>query len=254
MKMIDTGHAVRSLMLALCLGAALPQAVAQAEVTLYMMTMPPIVMEQPGRRGMVGDVVLEAMRRAGLQPRVRVEPNPRAMASVKQHEDLFITALSRIPAREQDYTWVAPILPIHRAFYALQRKADSYADAKASFLRIAVSRNTANHEILLGEGFTKEQLVEVNAGESAPRMLLAGRVDAWFNMEPESEALLDQIGAPALVKGNHLGSSELYLACSKKCDPDKVHRLAAALAAMKVDGTTQRLMMAYAAEPGYAAR
>lgn len=254
MKMINASRAARRWMLALCTGAGLAPAAAQPEVTLYMMTMPPIVMEQDGRRGMVGDVVLEAMRRAGLQPRVRVEPNPRAMASVKQHEDMFITALSRIPAREQDYTWVAPILPIHRAFYTLQRKADSYADAKASFTRIAVSRNTANHEILLGEGFTKEQLVEVNAGESAPRMLLAGRVDAWFNMEPESEALLEQIGAPALAKGNHLGSSELYLACSKKCDPEKVRKLAAALAEMKGDGTTRRLMAQYAAEPGYTAR
>lgn len=87
----------------------------------------------------------------------------------------------------------------HAAFYALQRKADSYVDAKARFARIAVSRNTANHEILLAEGFAKEQLVEVDAGESAPRMLLAGRVDAWFNMEPESQALLNQLGAPALA-------------------------------------------------------
>lgn len=239
--------------LALALGlGAFGASAAEPGVALYMMTMPPMVIDQPGRHGEVGDVVLEAMRRAGVPVRVRVEPNPRAMAMVQQGADAFITALSRTPERERLYTWVAPILPIHRAFYAPGRKVDSYAQAKASFKAIAVSRNTANHDILLRQGFDKQQIVEVNAGESAPRMLLAGRVDAWFNLIPESEMLLHQVGASGVARGKELGTSDLYLACSVQCDPDKVRKLAAALAAMKADGTSARLMAKYAAEPGYA--
>ena len=246
------GGRTRMAGLVLTFGLCAGSAAAAPEVALYMMTMPPQVIDQPGRHGMVGDVVLEAMRRAGLQVRVRVEPNPRAMAMVRQNEDTFITALSRTPERELLYTWVAPILPIHRAFYAPGRQVDSYAEARARFKSIAVSRNTANYEILVRQGFARQQIVEVNAGESAPRMLLAGRVDAWFNMIPESETLLHQVGASGMARGKELGTSDLYLACSSKCDPDKVRKLVAALAAMKADGTSARLMAKYVAEPGFA--
>lgn len=234
-----------------CLNAGPALAGEPAEVPLYMMTMPPHVINTPGRRGMVGDVVLEAMRRAGLAVRVLVEPNPRAMAMVQQHGDAYITALSRTPERENLYTWVAPILSVHRTFYALDKKVGSFADAKNQFRHIAVSRNTANLEILLREGFQREQLVELNAGESAPRMLTAGRVDAWFNMIPESETLLKQIGSPPVARGERLAPTPLYLACSRSCNPDSVRKLVAALAAMKADGSMTRLILRYADEPGY---
>lgn len=186
-----------------CLNAGPALAGEPAEVPLYMMTMPPHVINTPGRRGMVGDVVLEA------------------------------------------------ILSVHRTFYALDKKVGSFADAKNQFRHIAVSRNTANLEILLREGFQREQLVELNAGESAPRMLTAGRVDAWFNMIPESETLLKQIGSPPVARGERLAPTPLYLACSRSCNPDSVRKLVAALAAMKADGSMTRLILRYADEPGY---
>ncbi|MES2149145.1 MAG: transporter substrate-binding domain-containing protein [Pseudomonadota bacterium] len=224
---------------------------ADAALPVYLMTMPPLVIDSPGRRGMIGDTVLEAMRRAGLTARVLVEPNPRAMAMVRQHDDTLITALSRTPEREAAYTWVAPILPVQRSFYTIGERVDSFAGARKRLRQIAVSRNTANLEILLREGFTPDQLVEVNAGQSAPRMLKAGRVDAWFNLVPESEALLRQVGAGAVVAGARLAPTELYLACSRRCRSDYVQRLRAALAAMKADGSMAVLMNKYAAEPGF---
>lgn len=224
---------------------------AMAEVPLYLMEMPPHVIDHATRHGMVGDVVLEAMQRAGLQAQVRVEPNPRAMAMVQHGHDAYITALSRTPEREGLYTWVAPITAVQRRFYSREHKVLSFREAKARFRQIAVSRNTANAEILRREGFAPSQLVEVNAGESAPRMLLAGRVDAWFNMIPESETLLQQIGAPRLVRGAVLAPTDLYLACSKSCNPEHVRKLAAVIAGMQADGTTHRLMQQYAAEPGF---
>jgi len=232
---------------------ALPAAVHCAEINLYMMTMPPLVMDADGRRGMVGDVVLEAMRRAGLPARILVEPNPRAMAAVQDGRDHFIIALARTPGREHLYTWIAPIIAVHRTFYTMGRKVGSFAEARAAYRHIAVSRNTANEEVLLNEGFAPGQLVPVNAGEAAPRMLLAGRVDAWFNLIPESETLLRQVGGTARVQaGERLASSDLYLACSLQCDPALVQKLTAALVAMRADGSTRRLLQRYAMEPGFA--
>lgn len=224
---------------------------AHAEVPLYLMTMPPMVIDTEARRGMVGDVVLEAMRRAGLEPRILVEPNPHALAMTRARADTYIAAISRTPEREQFYTWIAPIMPIHRAFFTIGKRIDSFADARRGLKKIAVSRNTANEEALLREGFERSQLVAVNAGESAPRMLLAGRVDGWFNLVPESETLLNQIGAAGVVSGRPVASSDLYLACSRSCNRANVRKLEAAIAAMRADGTMRKLMKRYAAEPGY---
>jgi polar amino acid transport system substrate-binding protein len=234
------------------LSSVLASVAAHAQVPLYLMTMPPLVINAEGRRGMVGDVVLEAMKRAGIEAQVLVEPNPHALAVVRDKADTYIAAISRTPEREQFYTWIAPIVPIHRAFFTVGKRIDSFADARRSLRRIAVSRNTANEEVLLREGFDRSQLVSVNAGESAPRMLVAGRIDAWFNLVPESETLLNQISAAGVVAGRPLSSSDLYLACSRSCDGNNVRKLEAALAAMKADGTTRKLMKRYAAEPGYA--
>lgn len=224
----------------------------QAEVPLYLMTMPPLVIDSDGRRGMVGDVVLEAMRRAGIEVQLLVEPNPHALAMARNKADTFIAAISRTPEREAHYTWIGPIIPIHRAFYTVGRRIDSFAEARRSLRRIAVSRNTANEEVLLREGFDRKQVVGVNAGQNAPRMLLAGRVDAWFNLVPESETLLNQVGAAGIVAGKPVTSSDLYLGCSRQCNSAYVRKLEAALASMKADGTTRKLMKRYAAEPGFA--
>ncbi len=231
--------------------ALLAQA-AFAQVPLYLMTMPPLVVDSEAKRGMVGDVVLEAMRRAGIEVQILVQPNPFALAMARDKADTFIAAISRTPEREALYTWIGPIIPIHRAFYTVGKRIDSFAEARKSLKRIAVSRNTANEEQLLREGFDRSQLVQVNAGESAPRMLLAGRVDAWFNLVPESETLLNQIGAAGVVQGNSVSASDLYLGCSRNCNIAYVRKLEAALAAMKADGTTRRLMKRYSNEPGYA--
>jgi polar amino acid transport system substrate-binding protein len=82
-------------------------------------------------------------------------------------------------------------------------------------------------------------------------MLLAGRVDAWFNLVPESETLLNQISAAGVVSGHPVASSDLYLACARTCNAGLVRKIEAALAAMKADGTTRKLMKRYAAEPGF---
>jgi polar amino acid transport system substrate-binding protein len=241
---------LRTILFGLVLTMAGPA--AQAQVPLYLMTMPPLVIDAEGKRGMVGDVVLEAMRRAGIEVQVLVEPNPHALAMARNKPDTFIAAVSRTPERETQYTWIGPIIPIHRAFYTVGKRIDSFAEARRTLRKIAVSRNTANEEVLLREGFERSQLVALNAGESAPRMLLAGRVDAWFNLVPESETLLNQISAAGVVSGSPVTSSDLYLGCSRQCNSNHVRKLEAALASMKADGTTRKLMKRYSAEPGFA--
>lgn len=231
------------------IGLLLPAlACADTGAALYLMEVPPHTVNQPGKYGPAGDVVLEAMRRAGLQTRLIVEPSPRAMAKVHRGKDLLIIPLARIPERERHYTWIAPVARFQRAFFSLSHAAQSFADARLHFYSIAVARDTAGYHLLLAQGFPRAQLVVVNQGPTALRMLLAGRVDAWYNPVLEARQLQQELGSPPLQTSVNLGSSDNYLACSRICDPQLVAKLSASLQQMQSDGSLQKITARYAAD------
>lgn len=228
--------------------AILAPAAAAAELPLYLMEVPPLTLNAPGRKGIVGDIVLEAMKRAGLEPKLIVEPSPRAMANVQNKDNALIIPLARVRDREDKYTWIAPVTRVNRAFFSLGQTAGSFEEARRQFRTVAVSRGSAGLSILLEHGFAREQIVEVNQGLSAPRMLLAGRVDAWYNVALESQVLFKQLGTPPAPMGAMLGSSDQYLACSKTCDERVAARLAEEIRAMQADGSARQIAARYDGE------
>jgi polar amino acid transport system substrate-binding protein len=215
------------------------------EVTLYLMDVPPYAMDTPQRKGMLGDVTLEAARRAGYQPKIVVVPSPRALLEVPKLEDVLIIPLARLKDREPHYTWIAHIFDVERAFYTRDKKMDSFEQARASLQTIGVARGSAGYLILLEQGFSKAQLVEINQGVSAPKMLALGRIDAWYNPVLEAEKLQAEIGKERFVMGKPLGVTGQYLACSKLCKPELVTRLSNAVKEMQRDGTAKKLISAY---------
>lgn len=230
----------------LLLTGALLLADARAqELPLYLMEVPPITINQPERKGIVGDITLEALRRAGYQHQLVVVPNPRALASVPLLRDTLIIPLARLASRERSFTWIAEIMQVERAFYSRKRRIESFAEARASLHSIAVSRGTAGYTILLEQGFAASQIVEVNQGPSALHMLRAGRVEAWYNPVLEADLLQREAGGPALVRGAALGSTGQYLACSRRCDAVLVRRLAEAVHSMRADGSLERIKARY---------
>ena len=235
------------LMLALATTTLMSAFNASAEdARIYLMTVSPMTMDTPDRKGIVGDIVLEAIKRAGLTPHLVVVPSPRAIAAVPLEHDTLIIPLARLKEREANFTWIAPIVKVQRAFFTLGKKVDSFEQAAAEFKIVGVSRGTAGVNILLEHGFTRDHIAEVNQGVTAPRMLVAKRFDAWYNLVSESKDLLTQVdGGNRVVKGAILGDTYNYLACSKACDPALVAKLTAALKAMAADGVIKRIAARY---------
>lgn len=215
-------------------------------VPLYMMEVPPMTIDATHQKGIVGDIVEEAIRRADIATELVVIPSPRALASVPSETDALIIPLARLPNRESSYTWIAPIVKVQRAFFTLGKKINSFKEARAAFKTVAVSRGTIGLDILLAEGFTRDQIVEVNQGDTGAKMLLAGRFDAWYNVYSESKTLLvNSDPQHRVVSGAMLGGTYNYLACSKICDPSIVGKLRNALKSMAEDGALKRLAEKY---------
>ncbi len=222
--------------------------VAAAELSLYLMEVPPLTLNEPDRKGVSGDLVLEAIKRAGYSVQVLVVPSNRAMAQVQNaaSRDVLIIPLARQPEREANYSWIAPIAKVQRAFFSLDHKVQSFEQARATFHTIAVARGTAGRNILRQQGFSDAQLYEVADSSAAARMLMLRRVDAWYGPVRQFRAWQPEVDPQHRVQvGAALGTTYNYLACSRNCDPELQSRLADAIAQLNRDGTARAIEARY---------
>lgn len=217
---------------------------------LYMPEAPPLSMAGGvGQQGIVADAARQALALAGYGVNTSVLPWLRAQRAVQQGQDLLIVPLSRTPDREASYTWIAPIMSMDRAFFSLDQRVESFAQARQTYRRIAVGMGSAQERKLRDEGFDDSQIYPLRIGENPAQMLLLGRVDAWFNGVPESRYIWRQVSKRPLLMSPVLMTTDLYLACSKVCSPLAVQRLQNAVETLHRNGAIQRLLDSYLPSP-----
>lgn len=239
---------VRWICLAVLLTPLSLSATAQEPLELHMPDAPPLTfVSYKGGYGMVGDVALAAIARAGYLSHIHVTPWPRAQQRVSRGHNQLIIPLSRTPEREDLYTWIAPIAPLERAFFSLDTPVANFAEARQRYKRIAVGLGTAQMEVLKTEGFADEQIVSIKLGENPARMLELGRVDAWFTGVPEGLYLWPKSNN-RLQMSPVMTRSDMYLACSKRCDAKLLEDLRSAVEALRAEGTIQRMLETYRPE------
>jgi polar amino acid transport system substrate-binding protein len=200
-------------------------------------------------RGIMTDVVMEALKRAGLSGKLEFPPWKRAQEQVIAGKDILITALSRTPEREEKYTWIFPVFKYDRSFTTLGKIYNSFAEARESIKRVAVTIGSAQHDILLREGFLPSQIyaISIERQNIIPTMLLKDRVDAWFAVTVEAKyAIKGEAEASRFVVGPPIGTStEQFVACSKDCNAELVAKLRKAGEEMTADGTIAEIVKRY---------
>ncbi|WP_454252161.1 substrate-binding periplasmic protein [Pseudomonas sp. R151218B TE3479] len=215
-------------------------------IELHILDAPPLTfVNDPRGHGIVGDVAVAAMTRAGYTVKIHVLPWARAQKHVSEEHDHLITPLSRIPTREDRFTWIASIMPMERAFFSLERRVSSFAQAKETYRKIGVGLGSAQEDILRSEGFSDEQIYPLAIGDNPAQMLLMGRIDAWFNGVPESRYIWPKVSKRKLLMSSVGSNADLYLACSKQCSPEMVEHLRDAVEALRADGTVKRVHDVY---------
>lgn len=221
-------------------------AFAESVTDLYVPEAPPLTMVERGdQHGIAGDLALKAAAMAGYTVRLLSPPWPRAQRDVATGKNMLIAPLTRTQSREGNFTWIAPLLSMDRAFFSLDQRVESFDEAKKTFKLIAVGLGSAQETRLREEGFSESQIYPLKIGENPAQMLLKHRVDAWFNGVPESRYIWKQVSDQPLLMSPIVMTADLYLACSKDCDPPMVERLRAAIYALQADGTRDRIEAGY---------
>jgi polar amino acid transport system substrate-binding protein len=226
-----------------------------APVDLYLSQSPPLTVLEPTDQdgnnaitGIVGEVTVKAAALAGYDLHPQALPWARSQRIVQTGKNQLIIPLSRTPDREDQYTWIAPVMTMGRAFFSLDKQVETFEQARKTYGRVAVGMGSAQEQMLRDQGFSNQQIYSLKIGENPAQMLLLGRVDAWFNGVPETRYFWPQVSDRPLLTSPALMKSDLYLACSKICDPTMVDDLRKAIESLRKDGTVQRITDAYLAK------
>jgi polar amino acid transport system substrate-binding protein len=218
----------------------------QPSVDLYIPDAMPLVAAQDAMgHGMIGDVALEALKRAGYQVTIKTEPWLRAQKRVREGKNLLLVPLSRTPEREDKYTWAASVFPLPRAFFTFDTPVQSFEEARTRYKRIGVSIGTAQEEILRAHGFSREQIYSLQLGDHPLKLLELNRIDAWFTTVPEGQYHWTRTSTRPLLKSPEMAATDMYVACSKTCDAALVQALRKAVEAMRADGSIKRITTRY---------
>ncbi len=213
---------------------------------LFILDAPPLTfVDDALGHGIAGDMIMQAIVKAGYTPQIEVLPWARAQRHVSEKRDLLIAPLTRTPEREDRFTWIAPIMSMQRAFFTLDAPVTSFAQARQSYGLIGVGLGSAQEEILRAQGFDEKQIYPLTIGDNPAQMLLMGRIDAWFNGVPESRYIWPKVSERKLFMSPVMSTADLYLACSKQCSPELVKGLRDAMETLRHDGTLERLRARY---------
>lgn len=229
-----------------CAGVA-PLALAEPGNKLRVVTshLPPLVMEGGDRPGALHELVLELGKRLLLTPALEFVPWRRATFLATTMPATAIFPLTRLPAREAQYRWLAPLFEEHYVFLALRGGAfDVRHPDRMTARRIALIRGAAQAGVLAELGFTN--LVEAASVEEVHRFLVGGMADAAFGERVIVRSSLQRRGAEDDFQlSAPVRSSTAWLAGSLDFSEAEAARYRRAMAAMVADGTQQRILRKY---------
>jgi polar amino acid transport system substrate-binding protein len=213
---------------------------------------PPYNMVDAKTRAITGistDKVAEIMRRAGESYSLAAYPWSRAFHMGQSDADTCVFSTARTPQREKLFRWVGPLVSRY-TWVIFGRADDSRRPQSLEELRpfvIGAYRKGAAAEFLAAKGFNTDL---ANYDSDNPRKLLYGRFDFWAAGKSHGQAILQNQGLSAQVLPLfefHRG--EMYLACQRSMDEERVERYNRILREMEKDGTAAAIERKYRRKP-----
>ncbi|HUB12282.1 MAG TPA: transporter substrate-binding domain-containing protein [Acetobacteraceae bacterium] len=234
---------MKRLCLVLALLAAVPAHAARFRVVSP--DLPPWAMESDGKPAGLGIELVQAMAQAAHDEiSIQVLPRARAQKAVMDAADVLIVPLGRIPDREANFRWIIPLAPDR---FVVVAKADSPLKTIDDCRNQVVGMQIGGPGEAAAHAHGFEHIEPVSDEGLDAKKLLAGRIGCWLTGELAARASLRAAGSNfAAVKELGLVSENMmYLAGSKSLDDAAAKQWEAALAAIKANGSYERIMQEY---------
>lgn len=218
---------------------------AEQSIKVVAAEFPPLTTDEGGKPGgVVLDIVREAGRKAGIPLEFSFLPWQRAQLEVQTRNDVLIIPFTRMPSREAQYQWVAPVLEFHTVLVTLADPPASIEEARKLVVGFVRGTSFKDEAERAGLPYVEETTEDVmNA-----RKLKLGRIDAWITTDLMAQGVYRQAGFdPAELKyGPTLGPVKIsYVAASHDFPKEIAKKIANAIAQMRADGSYQAIVKRY---------
>lgn len=182
---------------------------------------------------------------------ILIEPWSRAYSNTLKTSNAMLFTTTRLEQREHLFKWVGPIYNREQWLFKLRNRQDLKINSIEAVREhsIVVTRESANHKLLVRDGFDIKSKLQVTTNPmSKIRMLLAKRVDLAPFVPIEVPFLLNKIGKNTqLLQKVIILSNEYdyYLAFNKDVPDDIVNTFQEKLDDMKSDGNYDLILARY---------
>jgi polar amino acid transport system substrate-binding protein len=247
---------MKSIFLVICVGllALATQVFAQPKpVLLVTFDYPPFMGTQDNHpQGMMIDVIAEAFKRMGTPFKIEVYPLARDLAMLESGEADALFTVKKTPEREASYVFSKePVLTQDYVFFVTK---DSKIEFKGDLNGLADVSVGIVSKVSFGKVFdtavqkgTFKKLDTAPTYDSNFQKLLANHVDTVICSRIPGLAILKRLNASgkAKVSGPPVEIAQSYMMFKKGVSPALVEAFDKAIAAMRKDGTYDKLQNAY---------
>lgn len=181
------------------------------------------------------------LRSAGLPCRTEVLPWARSFELARTQPNTLIYSLARLPARENLFIWLMPLLQADYRYYSADSAVIEHIQQGKSpldFIAVAVAGSMMD-TTLQQIGFVPDQnLIHVKDVNAQWKMLQIQRAQLTLAFEPDFQALAD----PKVQQTQYFASRQvvqqipLYLAAHPQTDPALLEQLRTAIADLSLQG------------------
>lgn len=197
-----------------------------------------------GLQGAFPDIYREASRRAKQPVQLKSLVWKRAQKLAQQQPGVACGPLTRIPAREEYFTWVAELMPLNLTFFVPKASAlNPTSLAELSGLTVAVERGSVADAITRHRPIHNAQIMLNSNTESIVEMLNRERVDGWLVWDLIGlENFKEQWNTHLFRRTFTVSVGPLYLATNEQVSEDSLQAWRTAIQSMHQDGTIQKIL------------
>ena len=215
--------------------ALLPAEAKDLSPRIVTTDFPPFSFVENGQpAGIVTDIVDALLARLKIDAPIEFLPWSRAYKTAEEIPDTIVFPMARVPAREDSFHWVGPVISGKTYLFALKTRPDiqlqTLDDAKQ--YTIGTVRGGIRSLTLREKGFT--QIEENNQAIANAKKLILGWIDLWAEEESTAFYFLQKLGysPQEMVKAAYplTIKSQGYLAFNKNSDAALVEAFSQAFA------------------------
>ena len=220
-------------------------------LTLLTEDFPPLNYSVDGGDTIVGtsaDLLREALHRTGTPATMALIPWRYAYKRALEDADTCVFSASRTEERERLFKWIGPLSEGQWILYAHADSTIPPAHSLDELKQYVIGgyQGDARTQYLKAHGLTVD---EAQTEQQSLKKLGARRVDLWSATSNSGPWHARQLGIPLRQILVFRSGQSSYAACNRGVPDDVVARINAALRAMRVDGSRQRILDTYYGPP-----